>query len=517
MPSSYTANLGLEKPATGEQEGVWGGTVNTNYDISDSAINGFTTLSLSTAGTPGTPNQITVNKGAITDATYPYIIVSDTGDFGNVAYLQLSDERGTWDNKKIAYIKNNMSNTQDELHVFMGNHDAAREYVIEYGRTALVLFNGGGLNASFVTPILNDMQYAGGIFLDNNEPITWRNAGDTDDATAKVDTNDDFVFTLNGTDEIRHDSSASAWKLLVNDLILNTGQKIYWGGSSDSFIQGFTTTGAIYYDSISGSSPMHRFRIDSVDVAVIDATDVNFQGLNFVTTGTLGAGAITATSYDGITAANLVDKSAVETISGTWTFGTINATTISGIATSNLVDKSAAETITQPWTFNDDIVIGTEGKGIDFSAVTNSAITGVTTTSEVLDAYQEGVWTPVISDGTTEAAMSSSSTGSWTRMGRVVHFEFICATTSISGLSGTIRINGLPFPAAATPASRGGGMAIHHSNIGLSDMTGISVRPIQAATYLRAYMHRTGQIITTIGNSTWENDSSIEVIGHYRI
>ena len=38
MPSSYTANLNLEKPAKGEQEGEWGDTLNTNFDALDTAI-----------------------------------------------------------------------------------------------------------------------------------------------------------------------------------------------------------------------------------------------------------------------------------------------------------------------------------------------------------------------------------------------------------------------------------------------------------------------------------------------
>ena len=40
MASTYTANLGIEKPGSGEQAGTWGTTTNTNFDIIDRAING---------------------------------------------------------------------------------------------------------------------------------------------------------------------------------------------------------------------------------------------------------------------------------------------------------------------------------------------------------------------------------------------------------------------------------------------------------------------------------------------
>jgi len=70
-------------------------------------------------------------------------------------------------------------------------------------------------------------------------------------------------------------------------------------------------------------------------------------------TGTLTAAAIAATTYDGIAAANLVDKSASETVAGaTWDFQAITAVSFGGIASANLVDKSAAETIAGQWVFS---------------------------------------------------------------------------------------------------------------------------------------------------------------------
>ena len=48
MASSFTANASLEKPATGEQSGSWGTTLNTNFDSIDTAIFGY--LSKSVAG-----------------------------------------------------------------------------------------------------------------------------------------------------------------------------------------------------------------------------------------------------------------------------------------------------------------------------------------------------------------------------------------------------------------------------------------------------------------------------------
>lgn len=89
-------------------------------------------------------------------------------------------------------------------------------------------------------------------------------------------------------------------------------------------------------------------------------------------TGTLNAAAIAATTYDGIAAANLVDKSANETISGaTWDFQAITAVSFGGITSGNLVDKSAAETVTGVWDFSNGITTPSisDGSGtIDFGS-----------------------------------------------------------------------------------------------------------------------------------------------------
>jgi hypothetical protein len=44
MPSTYTLNLGIEKPATGEQADVWGTTVNNSFDFLDTGIDGSVTV-----------------------------------------------------------------------------------------------------------------------------------------------------------------------------------------------------------------------------------------------------------------------------------------------------------------------------------------------------------------------------------------------------------------------------------------------------------------------------------------
>ena len=92
-------------------------------------------------------------------------------------------------------------------------------------------------------------------------------------------------------------------------------------------------------------------------------------------------------------------------------------------------------------TFADNVVIGTAGKGIDFSANTHAA--GMT--SELLNWYEEGTWTPNQGSGLTVVG-AFSSTGRYTRIGRQVTVtgQVSGATSVLVNASGVISTN-LPF------------------------------------------------------------------------
>jgi len=86
-----------------------------------------------------------------------------------------------------------------------------------------------------------------------------------------------------------------------------------------------------------------------------------------------------------------------------------------------------------------NLVIGTSGKGIDFSA------TAGTGTSELLADYEEGTWTPTQGAGLTVVG-TFSSTGTYTKVGRqVTVIGRLNGSTSVAALSGTIICGALPF------------------------------------------------------------------------
>ena len=95
-----------------------------------------------------------------------------------------------------------------------------------------------------------------------------------------------------------------------------------------------------------------------------------------------------------------------------------------------------------------DLVIGTAGHGIDFSAQTANSSTGVTVNSEILDHYEEGTWTPTMGGGGGPSGYDTQY-GRYTRIGNtcIAHFHLNCS----GGPSSTdnISVNQLPFSAAS--------------------------------------------------------------------
>ena len=98
-----------------------------------------------------------------------------------------------------------------------------------------------------------------------------------------------------------------------------------------------------------------------------------------------------------------------------------------------------------------NLVIGTSGKGIDFSADGQAA--GMT--SELLDDYEEGTWTPIVYGGTTPGTTTySTQVGTYTKIGRLVTCQLECTWSDQTG-TGSLYVAGLPFVAAAGQPSSG--------------------------------------------------------------
>jgi len=110
-----------------------------------------------------------------------------------------------------------------------------------------------------------------------------------------------------------------------------------------------------------------------------------------------------------------------------------------------------------------NLVIGTDGKGIDFTA------TPGTGTSELLDDYEEGTWTPVDLSGA--GLTFSNSFGSYTKIGRMVIAQVLVIYPTTADVTGS-RIGGLPFTVVDSngvfsPSRSGASVTFSDANISM--------------------------------------------------
>ena len=150
MPSTYTVNLGIEKPATGEQSGTWGDTVNDNSNIIDEAVNGVVTITLTSAGSSGSPNELAITNGASSTGRNKWIEFADGGDLSAAAYVQLVPN----DAEKICFIRNSLSGSRS-VFIFQGTYSTSNDLEIAAGTDVLVKFNGAGTGATVVNVYAN--------------------------------------------------------------------------------------------------------------------------------------------------------------------------------------------------------------------------------------------------------------------------------------------------------------------------------------------------------------------------
>jgi hypothetical protein len=108
----------------------------------------------------------------------------------------------------------------------------------------------------------------------------------------------------------------------------------------------------------------------------------------------------------------------------------------------NLINASQIQTpITLPGDITlstGNLIIGTSGKGIDFSA------TAGTGTSELLADYEEGTFTVVWTNLT---GTPTNTTLYYTKIGRTVFFTYPAGAASITGVANSTRFS-LPFAPA---------------------------------------------------------------------
>ena len=131
MPSTFTNNGGIELPADGEKDGVWGDVVNLNMQIVDRLTNGVGAVSLT-----GTTHTLTTANGVLSDGQYGLIVFGGSPSGTNTVTISPNDA------EKVYFVRNATAQSVIMTQGSGGN------VTIPAGTGAIVYANGAGTGAA---------------------------------------------------------------------------------------------------------------------------------------------------------------------------------------------------------------------------------------------------------------------------------------------------------------------------------------------------------------------------------
>tara|TARA_Y100001938_G_scaffold7064_1_gene8736 strand:+ start:310 stop:936 length:627 start_codon:yes stop_codon:yes gene_type:complete len=189
MASSYT-NIGLEKPATGEQAGTWGDTTNTNFDIVD-RLGGVGNISLS-----GTTHTLTASDGTASEAQFNFLNL--TGSPSGTNTITISPNT-----LKKFFIVNNGSGQTATF-----TQGSGADVSVSNGTSKIIFCDGAGSGAavtdvsnvlSVPTDLVNDTTpQLGGTLDTNSQAIQFGSSKWTIELSGN-----NLLFKYNGTAKIK--------------------------------------------------------------------------------------------------------------------------------------------------------------------------------------------------------------------------------------------------------------------------------------------------------------------------
>ena len=248
MASTYTRNIGIEKPGTGDKSGTWGVTTNVNFDIIDDGINGQASIAIA-----GSQDLTTSDGTAGSDGSHKVIIL--TGSPGATFELRVTPT----DQQKYFIIKNETDSACRVIYKGV-TYSTSNGVEILSGSTQAVTGDGGGSSGVFksLTPntdLVNDLTPQLGADLDvNSNSIVSVSNGDitlAPNGTGEINlTADSIVAGTSGTDVALTTNGAANLTLNTNSGS-NSGSIVIADGANNNIEITPNGTGSVVVDGIS--------------------------------------------------------------------------------------------------------------------------------------------------------------------------------------------------------------------------------------------------------------------------
>ena len=156
-----------------------------------------------------------------------------------------------------------------------------------------------------------------------------------------------------------------------------------------------------------------------------------------------------------------------------------------------------------------NLVIGTSGKGIDFSATSGSG------TSELLADYEEGTWTPGISFGGASVGVTYTSTsGYYTKVGNVVTVSCYINMSNKGSSTGSARITALPFTCANNAAAYAA-LSLFFANLTFAGQVNgyVNINDTSIDLFNTSVLG----VASALTDTNFANNTTIRLQGHYYV
>ena len=163
-----------------------------------------------------------------------------------------------------------------------------------------------------------------------------------------------------------------------------------------------------------------------------------------------------------------------------------------------------------------NFVVGTAGKGIDFSATSDAS--GMS--SELLDDYEEGSFTPTLQmDGGGASLGYNFNIGRYTKIGNNVHVELDILINAVNsnGSGSYLKLNGLPFT-SLNGATFGGLHCPYYHNMNNTPIRGALIERNDSWAYLyHQFESGTGNIQNATVANSFTTTSRFILVGSYTV
>ena len=163
--------------------------------------------------------------------------------------------------------------------------------------------------------------------------------------------------------------------------------------------------------------------------------------------------------------------------------------------------------------------------GVTTFSQTTSSVAGVTVTSQGLDHYEEGTFTPFLGAQSSMPSVTYGSErgGKYTRIGNIVFYSLGFQMTAFSGGSGNVYIGGFPYVGSGDPGWDGAHVFRDCSAIGLNSRTnqlGGWMETVTASGYPYLYLQQHSSTSNFAAGSISVGSIStgrITIHGHYKV